>query len=232
MFKIIRRIMEKASIGAAMLFLMAQTAFADEAPETIVAEKINSGLDKIYDVIIMITLPIAALSIAIAAIHFFGGTEKSVEKAKKTIILAAGGIGIIFLAPAMVVKAKELFYGNEIVGPQPFLGDAGYVNNSIIFYSLIGKDIPEMGIGIQKILSIFEAILLPSACLSIIYGGLCFFGMDFLSGLEGEKQVARGKRIIVVSLTAVAAFYMLPFVVSLAAQTFDGGSAWAPPVPQ
>lgn len=221
MFKIIRRIMEKASIGAAMLFLMAQTAFADEAPETIVAEKINSGLDKIYDVIIMITLPIAALSIAIAAIHFFGGTEKSVEKAKKTIILAAGGIGIIFLAPVMVVKAKELFYGGD-----------GYALHSIALYSLIGKGNLEMAIGIRKLLSIFEAILLPSACLSIIYGGLCFFGMDFLSGLEGEKQVARGKRIIVVSLTAVAAFYMLPLVVSLAAQTFDGGSAWAPPVPQ
>lgn len=223
MFKIIRRIMEKASIGAAMLFLMAQTAFADEAPETIVAEKINSGLDKIYDVIIMITLPIAALSIAIAAFHFFGGNEKSVEKAKKTIILAAGGIGIIFLAPAMVVKAKELFYGGD-----------GYATHSIALYLLIGKVDPTLrvAVGFRKLLSIFEAILLPSACLSIIYGGLCFFGMDFLSGLEGEKQVARGKRIIVVSLTAVAAFYMLPLVVTLAAQTFDGGSAWAPPVPQ
>lgn len=221
MFKIIRRIMEKASIGATMFFLMAQTAFADEAPETIVAEKINSGLDQIYKAIMMIILPIAALCIAIAAIHFFGGTEKSVEKAKKTIILAAGGIGIIFLAPAMVVKAKELFYGGD-----------GYATHSVILYSLIGKGNLEMAIGIRKLLSIFEAILLPSACLSIIYGGLCFFGMDFLSGLEGEKQAARGKRIIVVSLTAVAAFYMLPLVVSLAAQTFDGGSAWAPPVPQ
>lgn len=213
--------MEKASLGATMLFLMAQTAFADEAPETIVAEKINSGLDQIYKAIMMIILPIAALSIAIAAFHFFGGNEKSVEKAKKTIILAAGGIGIIFLAPAMVVKAKELFYGGD-----------GYATHSVVLYSLIGKGNVEMEIGIRKILSIFEAILLPSACLSIIYGGLCFFGMDFLSGLEGEKQVARGKRIIVVSLTAVAAFYMLPLVVSLAAQTFDGGSAWAPPVPQ
>lgn len=221
MFKIIRRIMEKALLGAAMLFLMAQTAFADEAPETIVAEKINSGLDQIYKAIMMIILPIAALSIAIAAFHFFGGNEKSVEKAKKTIILAAGGIGIIFLAPAMVVKAKELFYGGD-----------GYATHSVILYSLIGHGSVEMAIGIRKILSIFEAILLPSACLSIIYGGLCFFGMDFLSGLEGEKQAARGKRIIVISLTAVAAFYMLPLVVSLASRTFDGGSAWAPPVPQ
>lgn len=217
----IRALTFRAAFSIIASYLLSTNSFAttiyQSTAEGKVSRELNQSFQEIYNIISIVILPVAALCISVAAFHFFLGGEHGVQKAKKTIFFTICGIAIAYLAPSLVLAVNGAFKG---------------VGNWEVVYSLLSPQGEDIGLsdGVRKVISIAEAIMLPLAGLSIIYGGLCFFGLDLLSGVDSERQMSKGKRIVVTSLVVVAAFYFIPIVVSKAIQIFGGANKWTPPV--
>lgn len=100
-------------IMAMTIFLaLSCTVFAAGESDTIAAG-IAGGMDSLYKVLRMVAIPIAVVTAGFAAFQIFTGGEKGMEKAKKLLLYAAIGIGIVLLAPIIVKTVASWFSSVE-----------------------------------------------------------------------------------------------------------------------
>lgn len=78
--------------------------------------------------------------------------------------------------------------------------------------------------------ALVKKLSLPLGALSIAYGGLCWFGIGIFSGQKAQDETAnKGKQIILTTILAIFAIYMLPVVISAGKSVFSSPNiAWAP----
>lgn len=85
----------------------AAPGFAAESATAGIVEGIEKASDNIYGAMKSIGIVVAVIGVALAAFYLFTGGDKGMEKAKKTILYAVIGCGILFLAVPIV----NLFIG-------------------------------------------------------------------------------------------------------------------------
>lgn len=202
------------AIGVIVFYIQnAQVAALTEDNQKLV-NSIYDGLSKVYSIMAKIVLPIAGVCIAASAFTIWLGGEKGIEKAKRVLLFTVMGIAIVFIAPAIIVAAHTA------------------VKMSTELPTSALNPTPELNLAstISEIWSVAESIVLPLACVSIAYGGMCFFGIDILSQLALEKQIEKGKTVVRTTVVAVFAFYAIPTVMVIAINTFSA-NGWQPPAP-
>lgn len=191
-------------------------AFASTANDQKLADSIFNGLSAIYSIMIKVVLPIAGVCVAGCAFTIWLGGEKGMEKAKRILLFTVMGVAVVFLAPAIIVTARNTIF--LYAASLPYTLDTKL--SGVAGLSAIAL----------RVWIIAGDIVLPLACVSVAYGGMCFFGMDILSQLALDRQIEKGKTIIRTTLIAALAFYLVPTVLVLAINTFSG-SGWDPASP-
>lgn len=88
-------------VGIFMLGSTTVAFCADDAGETI-QSAVSEVTKKIYSVMRVIVVPLAIVAVGFAAFQFFFGGNQGPEKAKKAIIAAGAGIGIVVFAPVII----------------------------------------------------------------------------------------------------------------------------------
>ena len=84
-------------------------AFADDAIKT----GIQTGAQKIWDILKAVVLPLAAVALAICAVKILWGGQRAAEEAKGTAIKIMIAIALVLLAPALVDVVGKWFSGNS-----------------------------------------------------------------------------------------------------------------------
>ena len=70
------------------------------------ASSIAKGLGSLWDLMKIVGIAVAAIGCGVAAFQFFLGGEKGVDKAKKSLLYTAIGVGVLFIAPLIVKTIK------------------------------------------------------------------------------------------------------------------------------
>lgn len=76
-----------------------------------IGSKIAEGLLNLYNILVKICLPVAAVAIAYSAFKMFGGSEQEANKAKSTLVRIVIGIGLVLAAPYIAATVSEWFQG-------------------------------------------------------------------------------------------------------------------------
>lgn len=91
----------------ACMSMLLTCVFADGVDS--ISSAISSGMGQLYSVIKIIAIPVGAVALGFSAFQIFTGGEKGMEKAKKTILYTAIGIGIALLAPLLISTVSGWF---------------------------------------------------------------------------------------------------------------------------
>lgn len=74
-----------------------------------VASGIQGGLNSLWTLLKAVGIPVAAIAVVFAAFQIFTGGEKGMEKAKKTLLYTAVGVGILYLGPWLITTIAGWF---------------------------------------------------------------------------------------------------------------------------
>lgn len=74
-----------------------------------VASGIQGGLNSLWGLLKAVGIPVAAIAVVFAAFQIFTGGEKGMEKAKKTLLYTAVGVGILYLGPWLITTIAGWF---------------------------------------------------------------------------------------------------------------------------
>lgn len=103
-----KKIKNKTREIGIMIFSALCTATPAYAAENI-ASGIESGLDKVYDILKTIVIPIAVVACAICGIKIIWGNQKSAEEGKSALVRIVLGLAFLFLAPLLVKEIAGWF---------------------------------------------------------------------------------------------------------------------------
>ena len=78
-----------------------------------ISQQVNSGLKHVYDLLLAIVLPIAAIAMAVCGVKIIWGNERSAEQGKQALIRIVIGVAIVFLAPFLVDQVSKWFSGTD-----------------------------------------------------------------------------------------------------------------------
>lgn len=90
-------------LGLLMSITIGCTAFAAAD----LGKSISEGLGKVWTLMKTVGIAVAAIGCCVAAFQFFFGGERGVDKAKKSLLYTAVGVGVLFIAPLIVVTIKD-----------------------------------------------------------------------------------------------------------------------------
>lgn len=113
----ITRVNKMVRIFCVMLICVAMfscVAFADASGA--IQTGIKTGTKQLYNIITAIVVPIAVVVFAWNGIKMFMGSEREIESAKKTMLITALAIAVVYLAPVII---------NQVAGWFSSTGDAG-----------------------------------------------------------------------------------------------------------
>lgn len=95
-----------ALTGVYCAMLSAIPAMADSGA---IINGITNGTQQIWNILVGIVAPIAAVALAICAIKILWGGQRAAEEAKSTAIKIVIGIAIVLLAPSIVSAVRSWF---------------------------------------------------------------------------------------------------------------------------
>lgn len=81
-------------------------ALADE--QTII-DGISGGTQKVWNILVGIAAPIAAVALGVCAVKMLWGSQKAAEEAKSLAIRIIIAIAIVLLAPALISAVQDWF---------------------------------------------------------------------------------------------------------------------------
>lgn len=93
-------------MGAICSAGMALPALADSGA---IISGISNGTQQIWNILVGVVAPIAAVALAICAIKIIWGGQRAAEEAKSTAIKIVIGIAIVLLAPSIVSAVRGWF---------------------------------------------------------------------------------------------------------------------------
>ncbi len=98
-------------VAAYCTVMTAAPALADGVSE--ITSGIVGGTQKIWNILVAVVAPIAAVSLAICAVKILWGGQKAAEEAKSTAIRIVIGVALVLLAPSLVKAVKGWFTASE-----------------------------------------------------------------------------------------------------------------------
>lgn len=110
----ITRVNKMVRIFCVMLICVAMfscVAFASDAADAAGAIQtgIKTGTQQLYNIITAIVVPIAVVVFAWNGIKMFIGSEREIESAKKTMLITALAIAVVYLAPVIIQQVAGWF---------------------------------------------------------------------------------------------------------------------------
>ena len=103
----IRRVPDiTAAVTGFLCSAISMPAMADSGA---IINGISNGTQQIWNILVGIVAPIAAVALAICAIKIIWGGQRAAEEAKSTAIKIVIGIAIVLLAPSIVSAVRGWF---------------------------------------------------------------------------------------------------------------------------
>ena len=106
-FKRINKVLISLGTMVYMFLGTSAPAFADDLDQ--ITSSVNTGLGKVYGIMSAVVLPIAAVYLAYSAFKIFTAGSRSAEEAVGMFIRVFIVLGLIYLAPLIVVTIKGWF---------------------------------------------------------------------------------------------------------------------------
>lgn len=78
-------------------------------PSDSITAGISTGAQQIWNILVAVVAPIAAVALAICAIKILWGGQRAAEEAKGTAIKIVIGIALVLLAPSLVGAVRNWF---------------------------------------------------------------------------------------------------------------------------
>ncbi len=96
-----------ARTAGALLFAAGGPAAAADSGEII--SGISNGTQQIWNILVGVVAPIAAVALAVCAIKIIWGGQRAAEEARSTAVKIVIGIAVVLLAPSIVSAIKGWF---------------------------------------------------------------------------------------------------------------------------
>lgn len=105
----LRKINVNAAAVMTSIYCAMVTAMPVLASEDEITQGIIGGTEKIWNIIVGIVGPLAAIALAVCAVKILWGGQRAAEEAKGTAIKIIIGIALVLLAPTIVNAIRGWF---------------------------------------------------------------------------------------------------------------------------